>query len=1286
MAPPTQPPVAPPVAPPTQPPSAAPPSQPPAPAPYQPPQAPPTAGPQPPQFPQPTPPQMQPPVAQPQPPTAPPTAPSTAPPTAQPPAAPPSLPPELKKALEDLAKKLAQAQQQPPYQPFMPVQPIQPPQSEQPYQSPFEPPYQPPYAPPYDFGGMEEGYPPEPFLPSVPPYQEQTGLPPSRKTGAPFQPPPYGDPVSPGLAGVPFQNKPPSQPLFGDLRSGGVAGLPLKTVADPLAPFGDLKGPPVAGVPLQPDVDSPLSRVPSAGNQPMPPMAFQPQPPMFPGAFPREEPFGEEPAFRDFILPTPFEEQIAPEPFGGLEPGPTMAPPEAPVTSAPMPLPVPMPFQPIAAPTGPTKPGGLKTIQGGPPMEPIAPIESEDFLPKSPLSGAISEIPGAIGKEPTMGLPPLGSEVPRSPFPMPEGFEEPAFFGEPTFRNQLLEPFAEEPRDTIQPTFEEEAITPRQAFPFAPQFQQPFQPQIPGQFEEQPFTPEMFAGEPFAPQPFERVPPSPLQQAAREMPPSSAKRPIVVPPEGFPFGTQGSMYVPGSTIPEGVDPLAPLEYTEEMGRAGGNALALASLIPPNAFGNMYVGDAAFGGAPISTAEYYRNVASGSVGGQGSLYEEGALEAAKEAAKNPYSGIFGENLRELVAKDPSLQPMVDAKVARDLDRIAKVEQDYEQMKPLSDLLKANKFQEAFAYAKEQGLADRLLKADWLSQLRQPFTDEEQQQFYNAIPPDLVGKGWIFDPANAMKRSFTAKGTTPQWMGYPDPGAAFVRKDDDTIKKIVGFGIDLMLAAAGVPPLTAGLTKAAYTLAETGGDIGAAVRAGAASAIGAKIGEVVRTGIPGANIPSSAANVAEKAATDAIARGIGGEALEEVVITALRPTLGSVLANTVASNAVKSALQEAPDFVRNGTEPDVEEILVRGSKIKPNLGTALASVGQGGVQDIFSERQIAEFQEAEARGEDPTQPEELEEVEVTAKRQPSPSLVAPVVSGALTEAFKPSPPDGLEEVTVTAKKPEKQRLTVPAPSGLESVDAFEPAPIGESGMQEIPVEGEKPPERGSVFVPSPEMLDVKPEDILKDYKPTEVKQSKLKSLLDKVGGIKNLLRLLSAIQAARSGRQAPSIGGGALPRGDGMAGALPKYTFQRKALRPDIDYYTYGTRPEVPFFEDTITGPDSGPATGILPPKDRPPVFAMGGLAEGGMSDESESRYVEGPGSGREDKIPALLSDGEYVIDAETLALLGDGSTKEGARRMDDFRAKIRQHKGRALSRGQISPNAKSPEKYMGGGLT
>ena len=77
-------------------------------------------------------------------------------------------------------------------------------------------------------------------------------------------------------------------------------------------------------------------------------------------------------------------------------------------------------------------------------------------------------------------------------------------------------------------------------------------------------------------------------------------------------------------------------------------------------------------------------------------------------------------------------------------------------------------------------------------------------------------------------------------------------------------------------------------------------------------------------------------------------------------------------------------------------------------------------------------------------------------------------------------------------------------------------------------------------------------------------------------------------------------------------------------------------------------------------------------------------VHGPGTGRSDEIPAMLSDGEYVVDAETVALLGDGSPKAGAKRLDDLRVKIRKHKGKKLAKGKFSPDAKPAEKYMAGG--
>lgn len=127
--------------------------------------------------------------------------------------------------------------------------------------------------------------------------------------------------------------------------------------------------------------------------------------------------------------------------------------------------------------------------------------------------------------------------------------------------------------------------------------------------------------------------------------------------------------------------------------------------------------------------------------------------------------------------------------------------------------------------------------------------------------------------------------------------------------------------------------------------------------------------------------------------------------------------------------------------------------------------------------------------------------------------------------------------------------------------------------------------------------------------------------------------------------------------------------------DIDYQNYGYGPQRRFFADNqIAGGGSSSVNaargGAMPP-------------QGGPLSQA-SRYVAGHGTGRSDSIDAKLSDGEYVMDAETVALLGDGSSKAGAQKLDQFRANIRKQKGRALSRGQISPNARKPEQYLMGG--
>lgn len=84
--------------------------------------------------------------------------------------------------------------------------------------------------------------------------------------------------------------------------------------------------------------------------------------------------------------------------------------------------------------------------------------------------------------------------------------------------------------------------------------------------------------------------------------------------------------------------------------------------------------------------------------------------------------------------------------------------------------------------------------------------------------------------------------------------------------------------------------------------------------------------------------------------------------------------------------------------------------------------------------------------------------------------------------------------------------------------------------------------------------------------------------------------------------------------------------------------------------------------------------------GGRFDYREGARVTGQGDGQSDDIPAWLADGEYVIDAETVAQLGNGSTKAGSDMLDKFREEIRTHK-RSAEKDDIPPPSKSPMQYL-----
>jgi hypothetical protein len=147
-------------------------------------------------------------------------------------------------------------------------------------------------------------------------------------------------------------------------------------------------------------------------------------------------------------------------------------------------------------------------------------------------------------------------------------------------------------------------------------------------------------------------------------------------------------------------------------------------------------------------------------------------------------------------------------------------------------------------------------------------------------------------------------------------------------------------------------------------------------------------------------------------------------------------------------------------------------------------------------------------------------------------------------------------------------------------------------------------------------------------------------------------------------------------------------------PSMDYYSYGKSAEIddvlgdvtpsglPNFEFAELG-EMGPSFqmrsgGLVPP------FAGGGpltMAAGKLrKDYRQGDAVEGPGDGQSDDIPAMLADGEFVIPADVVAALGNGSNKAGADKLYDMMHNIRRQARQGNPKDLPKP-AKSPLQYM-----
>ena len=90
--------------------------------------------------------------------------------------------------------------------------------------------------------------------------------------------------------------------------------------------------------------------------------------------------------------------------------------------------------------------------------------------------------------------------------------------------------------------------------------------------------------------------------------------------------------------------------------------------------------------------------------------------------------------------------------------------------------------------------------------------------------------------------------------------------------------------------------------------------------------------------------------------------------------------------------------------------------------------------------------------------------------------------------------------------------------------------------------------------------------------------------------------------------------------------------------------------------------------------QPQFFSEGGLGT------LENRYVKGDGDGTSDEVPAMLANGEFVIPADVVSKLGNGSNDAGAEVLDNFLAVIRAHVQKHDPK-KLPPDSKGPLAYL-----
>jgi hypothetical protein len=247
---------------------------------------------------------------------------------------------------------------------------------------------------------------------------------------------------------------------------------------------------------------------------------------------------------------------------------------------------------------------------------------------------------------------------------------------------------------------------------------------------------------------------------------------------------------------------------------------------------------------------------------------------------------------------------------------------------------------------------------------------------------------------------------------------------------------------------------------------------------------------------------------------------------------------------------------------------------------------------------------------------------------------------------------------------QNLVNNAGPGVQLADAF-----GEESLRNVTPEMLQPP---APVVPTasmtPEALKLQNDQLVKSalsypppVYPPEPSQTGLGGLMNKLGNLSMQEKLLYGGTAALA---APAVM--SMFKGKPELGGEEEYDGPLKKFRYDPSRYT---------------------PSNVTPPTPYQARYAAGGIANlGGYSDYARGgRMLKGPGDGMSDDIPATiagnqparLANEEFVIPADVVSHLGNGSSEAGAKQLYKMMDRVRHARtGKKKQGKQINP-----EKYL-----